>query len=150
MKLRLRIPGVILCACLLPWPVSAAEPPATRTPARLWTAREPLQPPPTPSTGMSPGAKGALIGAIVGGASATAVVYWAAKTYGENEAGGFCGNCFTVWGTLAIPAGAAAGAAIGYGIGRASAPQYAAPVPRTVVAPVIGRRGGGLVVSVRY
>jgi hypothetical protein len=148
MKRFLRIPAVILCATLSPMSLAAAEEPAavTRTPARLWTAREALQPSPS----RSPGAHGALIGAIVGGAGATAVVFGAATIYGGNEGGGFCGGCFAAWGAWAIPAGALGGAAIGYGIGKASSPQRAPQVPRTVVAPVVGRRGGGLVVSVRY
>jgi len=137
----LGIPAVILCATLWPLRLAAAEP------AHLWTAREPLRSSPSPSP--SPGARGALIGAIVGGASTTAVVYWAAKTYGENEAGGFCGGCFAAWGSWVIPAGALGGAAIGYGIGRASSPQHA-PVPRILVAPAIGRRRGGAVITVRY
>jgi hypothetical protein len=150
MKLFLRISAVILCASLSPMSLAAAEEPsaAPRTPARSWTAREALRPSTSPSK--SPGAKGALIGAIVGGAGATGLVYWAAKTYGENEGGGFCGNCFAMWGAWAIPAGALGGAAIGYGIGKATSPQHAPQVPRTVVAPVVGRRGGGLVVTVRY
>jgi hypothetical protein len=148
MKPRLLIPAVILCATLSPiWPAAAEEPATGVLPARLWTARQALQP--SPSTSKSSAAKGALIGAIVGGASATAAVYWAASTYGENESGGFCGNCFTIWGTWAIPAGALGGAAIGYAIGKTSSPQYASPVPRTVVAPVIGRRGGGVLVTIR-
>jgi hypothetical protein len=78
------------------------------------------------------------------------VVYSVAKTYGENESGGFCGGCFAAWGAWAIPAGALGGTAIGYGIAKASSPQFAPAVPRTVIAPVVGRRGGGLVMTVRY
>jgi hypothetical protein len=43
-----------------------------------------------------------------------------------------------------------AGAAIGHGIDKATSPQHASPVPRTVIAPVVGRRGGGMVMTVRY
>ena len=159
-----RIAAIILIAALSPLTALAADEPAAAagttlpaasaaprhipTPVRQWTARAALQPP-VSKGGLSP-AKGALIGAIAGGAAATAAIYALAKTYGENEAGGFCGNCFAMWGTIGIPAGALAGAGIGYAIAKASSPQYASPVPRTVVAPVVGRRGGGVVMTVRY
>ena len=42
------------------------------------------------------------------------------------------------------------GAAIGYGLGKASSPQQEPRVPQTVVAPVIGRRGGGALVNIRF
>jgi hypothetical protein len=159
-----RIAAAILCVTLSPLAAVAAEEPAAGaravvpassapqrqlpTPVRQWTVQDALQP--AASGGQSSAAKGALIGAIVGGLSATAFVYWAAKSYGENEAGGFCGNCFAVWGTWGIPAGALAGAGIGYGISKARSRQYAPRAPRTFVAPVIGRRAGGVTMTVRY
>jgi len=159
-----RIAAVILVAALSPLTAWAADEPGAAargtvpassasarqipTPARQWTARAALQSP-APKSGSS-AAKGAVIGAIVGGVAATAVVYSLAKTYGENEAGGFCGNCFAMWGTIGIPAGALAGAGMGYAIAKASSPQYVSPVPRTVIAPVVGRRAGGIVMTVRY
>ena len=159
-----RITATMLCAVLSCSAMASAEEPAAAvrptvaasstlprdaaTPVRQWTAREALRSSPSPSR--SAGAQGALIGAIVGGVAATAVVYSISKAYGENEGGGFCGGCFAAWGAWAIPAGALGGAAIGYGIGKASSPQYASPVPRTVIAPVRGRGGGGVVMSVRY
>jgi hypothetical protein len=158
-----RITAAILCAALSPVAIAAAQEPAAahasasdasastpapHTPVREWTAHEALLP--SSSTSQSGGAHGALIGALVGGAAATAIVYSAAKTYGENESGGFCGGCFLTWGSWAIPVGAVGGAAIGYGLAKASAPQVASPVPGTFIAPVIGRRGGGVVMTIRY
>jgi len=163
MNLTHQLLAIVLCAGMSPAALAAAEDPARvspRTPsaqsgshhsitptARQWTAREPLRASALPS---SSGARGAAIGAIAGGAGAAAIVYWVASSYGENETGGFCGRCFATWGSLAIPAGAALGAVIGFGINKASRPQYAPAVRRTVIAPVIGRSGGGVVLSVRY
>ena len=154
MKPAPRIVALILCAAVSSVTLAHAEEPPVATrpaagaPARQWAAREPLQL--SPSQSGSGGAHGAMVGAIVGGVSAAVVVASLAKTYGENETGGFCGGCFATWGVWAIPAGMLAGAAIGHGIGKATSPQHASPVPRTVIAPVVGRRGGGMVMTVRY
>jgi hypothetical protein len=98
------------------------------------------------------GKKGPWIGALIGAGGAAAVTYWAAKTYGENEPGGFCEQCFVQWGAFAIPAGALVGAVVGWTISHTAGPHPStAPPPRkALIAPVAGRRGGGVVVSVRY
>jgi hypothetical protein len=154
MKPAPRLVALILCAAISSVPLARAEEPSVAThpaaaaSARQWAAREPLQL--SPSQSGSGGAHGATVGAIVGGVSAAVVVASLAKTYGENEGGGFCGGCFAAWGAWAIPAGMLGGAAIGYGLGKAASPQYASPVPRTAIAPVVGRRAGGVVMTVRY
>jgi hypothetical protein len=154
MKPAPRFVAPMLCAAIFSVTLARAEEPSVATrpaaaaSARQWTAREPLQS--SPSQSGSGGAHGATVGAIVGGVSAAVVVASLAKTYGENETGGFCGGCFATWGVWAIPAGMLAGAAIGHGIDKAASPQHALPVPRTVIAPVVGRRAGGVVMTVRY
>jgi hypothetical protein len=102
----------------------------------------------TSSSSSGGGHKGGWIGAAIGAGVATAGTYWAAKTYGENEAGGFCEGCFAAWGAIAIPAGALVGAIVGSLIDRDNASR--APYGKTVVAPVVGPRGGGVLVSIRY
>jgi hypothetical protein len=96
--------------------------------------------------------KSPWIGALIGAGGAAAVTYWAAKTYGENEAGGFCEQCFAQWGAFAIPAGALVGALVGWTVSQSAGPQAGtAPVPRkTLVAPIVARRGGGVAVAIRY
>ena len=94
--------------------------------------------------------RGMLIGALAGAAAATSVTYWAANLYGNNEGGEFCSACFWTWGAVSIPAGAIVGSLVGKLIGSAASPQSAPRVSHTFVTPVIGRRGGGVVVSVRY
>lgn len=93
--------------------------------------------------------KGTWIGALIGASGAAAVTYWAAKTYGENEAGGFCEPCFVQWGAWTIPAGALVGAVIGSQLSRSIAPHHGPPSRQTLVAPIVARRGGGVVVSIR-
>jgi hypothetical protein len=107
----------------------------------------------TPSMPAQSGSKkGTWIGALIGAGGAAAVTYWAANQYGENESGDFCGQCFAQWGAFAIPAGALVGAIVGWNVSRSVGPQpvTARPPRTTVVAPVVARRGGGVVVSVRY
>ena len=91
-----------------------------------------------------------FIGAMIGAGSAAAVTYWAAKSYGENEAGGFCEGCFLQWGAWAIPAGALVGAAVGSVISHVASPQRSPRPGQAFVAPVAGRRAAGVVVSFRY
>ena len=57
-----------------------------------------------------------LIGAVIGGAAATALTAWASQAYGNNEIGRFCGVCFVRWGTFAIPVGAGIGAGVGLAV----------------------------------
>jgi hypothetical protein len=76
------------------------------------------------SQGTSPAATGAAIG-IVAAAGITAL---AAAQYGENERGGFCGPCFFHWSLITVPIGAGAGAAIGWGVGRARRSVAAVPL----------------------
>lgn len=104
---------------------------------------------PAAPAGLHGGQKGTLIGVIAGAAGAASVTYWAANEYGRNESGRFCTACFMSWGAFSIPAGALVGGLVGNLVDRAF-PQSAPRVPHSVVTPVIGRRGGGVVVSVRY
>ena len=101
-------------------------------------------------SGPGGGRKGAAIGAIVGASTAAAVTAWAANEYGNNEGGSFCTPCLFAWGVYSVPVGALVGAAVGGLIGHASSPQTAPRVPHTVVAPVVGRHGGAVMVRVRY
>lgn len=90
--------------------------------------------------------KGGAIGALVGAAGGAAIAYWAASNYGENAPGEVCTRCFWQWSAFAIPVGAIVGYAVGYAI----APQRAPRPHQALVTPVLGRRAGGVVVSVRY
>ena len=63
------------------------------------------------------------IGAVLGAAGAAAVTVWAANAYGNNEGNSFCGACFAQWGAIAIPAGAAAGAGIGWALKATASPS---------------------------
>ena len=63
------------------------------------------------------------IGAAIGAAGAAALTAWAANSYGHNETGTFCGACFAQWGAIAIPAGAAAGAGVGWAVKVATSPS---------------------------
>jgi hypothetical protein len=101
-------------------------------------------------SGPGGGRKGAAIGAIVGASTAAVVTAWAANEYGNNEGGSFCTPCLFAWGVYSVPVGALVGAAVGGLIGHASSPQTAPRVPHTVVAPVVGRHGGAVMVRVRY
>jgi hypothetical protein len=82
------------------------------------------------------------IGAVSGAAAAAGLTYLAAARYGENEGGEFCGRCFVQWSAVTVPAGAGAGAAIGWGIGRTRHSVSAIPV--------ISPRSTGLVLSARF
>jgi hypothetical protein len=88
--------------------------------------------------GLGPAAKGALIGA----AAALFGTGVAARSYGENESGRFCGACMIQWSALTVPVGAGIGAVIGFGIARAR---------RSVTAvPIFSRRAGAVVVTARF
>jgi hypothetical protein len=88
--------------------------------------------------GLGPVAKGAFIGA----AAALVATAVAARAYGENESGGFCGGCMVPWSTFTVPIGAGVGAAIGYGVKRAR---------RSVTAvPVFSRKTAAVVVTARF
>jgi hypothetical protein len=76
------------------------------------------------SQGTSPAARGAAIG-IVAAAGITAL---AAAQHGQNEKGSFCGACFVRWSLVTVPVGAGAGAAIGWGVGRARRSVAAVPL----------------------
>jgi hypothetical protein len=90
------------------------------------------------SRGMSPAAKGALIG----GGAAALVTAAAASEYGKNEGGRFCGTCFVRWSAFTVPVGAGVGALIGLGIDRARRPVTAMPLLSPSTA--------GLVVTARF
>ena len=92
-------------------------------------------------------------GAVIGVASAVALTAAAAESYGNNEGGRFCGNCFLVWGILTVPAGAGIGAGIGKAIDRLNrSTLFTAPSRGRSIgaAPFVSRRGGGVVVSVTF
>lgn len=72
--------------------------------------------------------KPTAIGAVVGAAVAAGATYAAAAKYGNNEGGTFCARCFVQWSAFTVPVGAAAGAAIGWGIGRARRSVTAVPL----------------------
>lgn len=109
-----------------------------------WSAVNPAVAPAAPSS--KGGRKGGAIGALVGAGAGMAVAYWAASNYGENAPGEVCTRCFWQWSAIAIPVGAIAG----YAVGSAIAPQRGPRPHETYVTPVVGRRGGGMMVSVRY
>jgi hypothetical protein len=119
---------------------AANAPPAIRA-ASLAANPFPASPPPSQKSG-----KGGAIGALVGAAGGAAVAYWAASHYGENAPGEVCTRCFWQWSAFAIPVGAIVGYAVGYAI----APQRSPRPHQALVTPVLGRRGGAVVVSVRY
>ena len=102
-------------------------------------AREFPAPQRQPRTGgLGPAAKGALIGV----AAALVGTGLAARSYGENESGRFCGACMFQWSALTVPVGAGVGAVIGFGIARAR---------RSVTAvPVFSRRAGAVFVTARF
>ena len=88
--------------------------------------------------GLNPVAMGAFIGA----AAALVATAAAARAYGENESGGFCGRCMVQWSSFTVPVGAGVGAAIGYGVKRAR---------RSVTAvPVFSRKAAAVVVTARF
>lgn len=68
-----------------------------------------------------PDARKSAIGwsVLAGVIAATSATAWAAQSYGENEGGKFCTNCFVQWGAVAIPAGAGIGALVGLAIDAA-------------------------------
>lgn len=100
------------------------------------------RPAPAPLQPRQGGVSPVAIGAIIGAALAAGLTYSAAATYGENEGGGFCGGCFVQWSVISVPVGAAAGAAVGWGIKRAR---------RTVTAvPVFSRSAAGVVVAASF
>jgi hypothetical protein len=138
---------VLAVAFLLPPPAAAQDSaPASGPIAAAVRRTGPL--PSSPSG--PPSRKGGLIGAAIGAAGAAAVTYWAASTYGENEGGQFCDRCFWTWGAWTMPAGALVGALVGSQIARSISPQPTRRARDTVIAPVVARRGGGVVVRVRY
>jgi hypothetical protein len=138
---------IALVAALLPSPAAAADGPRAEGPIKAairnvtWQAAGASQPHHGRNT---------FIGAMIGAGSAAAVTYWAAKTYGENEPGGFCEGCFLQWGAWAIPAGALIGAAVGSVISHVASPQRSPRPGQTFIAPVASRRAAGVVVSFRY
>jgi hypothetical protein len=88
--------------------------------------------------GLGPVATGALIGA----AAALVATAAAARTYGENESGGFCGGCMAQWSVFTVPVGAGVGAIVGYGVKR---------MRRSVTAvPVFSRKAAAVVVTARF
>ncbi len=88
--------------------------------------------------GRSPVATGALLGA----AAALAATAAAARTYGENESGRFCGACMVEWSALTVPIGAGIGAAIGYGVQRAR--------PSVTPVPIFTRQAAAMVMVARF
>jgi hypothetical protein len=88
--------------------------------------------------GVGPVAKGALIGA----AASLIATALAARSYGENESGGFCGLCMLEWSSFTVPVGAGIGAAIGYGIGRAR--------HSVIAAPMFSRKAAAVIVTARF
>jgi len=88
--------------------------------------------------GLGPVATGALIGA----AAALVGTAVAARSYGENESGGFCGVCMMQWSSFTVPVGAGIGAAIGYGITRAR--------HSVTAAPMFSRKAAGVIVTARF
>jgi hypothetical protein len=88
--------------------------------------------------GLGPVATGALIGA----AAALVATAAAARSYGENESGGFCGGCMAQWSSFTVPVGAGVGAIVGYGVKR---------MRRSVTAvPVFSRKAAAMVVTARF
>jgi hypothetical protein len=142
-----------LCALLLPSTLLAQDPkPAADllptnavevTPPSLFsaaaTAGEFAVQQRQPRTGgLGPAATGALIGA----AAALVGTGLAARSYGENESGRFCGACMLQWSALTVPVGAGIGAVIGFGIARAR---------RSVTAvPIFSRSAGAVFVTARF
>jgi hypothetical protein len=82
------------------------------------------------------------MGALVGGSAALIATAVAARAYGENESGGFCGACLVQWSAFSVPVGAGIGAAIGYGVKRAR--------PSVTAVPVISRKASAVVVTARF
>jgi hypothetical protein len=94
-------------------------------------------------------------GAFTGATVAAVATFSAAATYGRNEGaegGRMCGRCFMEWSTMTIPIGTAIGAAVGFAVQQITRQTDRRPVEgnRIVIAPVVGKRGGGLVVSTRF
>ena len=78
------------------------------------TDRTRFQDPATPLATTKPrkSAIGWAIAIGVGAGLAASAI--AASKYGENEGGQFCGRCFLEWSAITLPAGAGAGALVGY------------------------------------
>ena len=148
------VPAALCCVLFVAGPVFAQDQARIRdlftkstrdgAPARLLSAAaaaradELTAPPQRRRAGPGPVATGALIGAA-GALVGTAL---AARSYGENETGGFCGRCMMQWSSFTVPMGVGIGAAIGYGVSRAR---------RSVTAvPVFSRKTAGVVLAARF
>jgi hypothetical protein len=92
-------------------------------------------------------------GAAIGAASAFGLTAAAAKSYGDNEGGRFCGACLLQWSVISVPAGAGIGFGVGFAIDRLRrSTVFVAPVRHRSVAalPLVSRRGAGMLISVRF
>jgi hypothetical protein len=61
----------------------------------------------------------AVRGALIGAGAGAALTIFAAAAEGENEGGGFCGQCLLEWGAIVIPISAGVGAGVGAIVGVA-------------------------------
>ncbi len=113
---------------------------------------------PGPTQGSQPSQRenhAVMWGALSGAVTAAAVTFTAAARYGRNEGaegGRMCGRCFLEWSSITVPVGTGIGAAIGFAvqqIRRQTAPRPVNP-SGIVISPIIGKRGGGVIVSTRF
>jgi hypothetical protein len=83
----------------------------------------------------------AVRGALIGAAAGAALTIFAAAAEGENEGGGFCGQCMLEWGAIVIPVSAGVGAGVGAIVG-AALPSRQPGLPLAPPERSLGRRRG--------
>jgi hypothetical protein len=83
----------------------------------------------------------AVRGALIGAAAGAALTIFAAAAEGENEGGGFCGQCMLEWGAIVIPVSAGVGAGVGAIVG-AALPSRQPGLPVAPPERSLGRRRG--------
>jgi len=99
------------------------------------------------------GTHGLAWGAAIGAASAATVTALAAASYGENEQGEFCGNCFLGWSAISIPVGVGIGAGIGVAIDALRRQTLYVSTLKSFkvgVAPVLSRKAAGVRVALTF